>query len=208
MLCTERGAGRVFGSDCPIRRNLELIQQPLIRERLGNLLALCDYNGLHMPIRQILLLLVNAVLGHADVKDGLMTAADVPVVIQAGTVAKASLYDNVFGGNLTETRRVRTPVSDALDRIGVGHETSNRIDNILIFGDTDDALRSYFDWYMTTDRFYGANSAYVAAQRHTLREPTRPASALPGSCGCSSPSDEDCSSRFLIIRPMRCSYGI
>ena len=54
---------------------------------------------------------------------------------------------------------------DALDRIGVGHETSNRIDNILIFGDTDDALRSYFDRYMTTDRFYGANSAYVAAQR-------------------------------------------
>ena len=39
--------------------------QPLVRERLRNLLALCDYSGLHMPIRQILLLLVNAVLGHS-----------------------------------------------------------------------------------------------------------------------------------------------
>jgi hypothetical protein len=110
-------------------------------------------------------LLVNAVLGHADVKDGLLTARDIPVVIRDGTVAKASLYDNIFGGNLTETRRGRTPVFDALDRIGVGHETSNRVDNILIFGDKDDALRTYFDRYMTADRFYGANAAYLAAQR-------------------------------------------
>jgi hypothetical protein len=157
--------GEFFGPDCPIRRNLDLIQQPLVCQRLRNLLALCDYNGLHMPIRQILLLLVNAVLGHSDAKDGLMTASDVPAIIRAGTVAKASLYDNVFGGNLTETRRARTPVFEALDRIGVGHETSNRIDNILIFGDTDDALRTYFDRYMIADSFYGANAAYLAAQR-------------------------------------------
>ena len=159
------GQGEFFGPYCPIRRNLELIQQPLIRQRLRNLLALCDYSGLHMPIRQILLLLVNAVLGHAGVKENLMRAADVPAIIAAGTVAKASLYDNVFGGNLTETRRMRTPVFEALDRIGVGHETSNRVDNILIFGDTDDALRDYFDRYMAADNFYGASAAYLAAQR-------------------------------------------
>ncbi|MFG2078698.1 hypothetical protein [Nonomuraea maritima] len=161
----DAASGEFFGPECPIRRNLELIQQPLVRERLGNLLALCDYNGLHMPIRQILLLLVNAILGHADVKDGLMTATDVPDIIRHGIVAKASLYDNVFGGNLTETRRARTPIFEALDRIGVGHETSNRVDNILIFGDTDDALRAYHDRYMTADRFYGANTTYQAAQK-------------------------------------------
>src|SRR5207248_1977079 len=83
----------------------------------------------------------------------------------AGTVSGASLYDNVFGGNLTDRRRARTPVFEALDRIGVGHETSNRVDNILIFGDTDDGLRAYFERYMTADRFYGANAAYLAAQR-------------------------------------------
>lgn len=159
------GPGQFFGPDCPIRQNLELIQQPLVRQRLSNLLALCDYNGLHMPIRQILLLLVNAVLGHPGVKGGLMTGADVPAVIRAGTVAKASVYDNIFGGNLTETRRARAHVFEALDRIGVGHETSNRVDNILIFGDKDEALRAYFDRYMSADRFYGATAAYLAAQR-------------------------------------------
>jgi hypothetical protein len=157
--------GEFFGPDCPIRRNLELLQRPLVRKRLRSLLALCDSNSLHMPIRQILLLLVNAVLGHARAKDRLMTAADVPTIIRAGTVAEASLYDNIFGGNLTETRRSRTPVFDAFDRIGVGHETSNRIDNILIFGDKDSDLRPYFERYMTDDSFYGANAAYLAAQR-------------------------------------------
>jgi hypothetical protein len=157
--------GEFFGPDCPIRRNLELLQRPLVRKRLGSLLALCDSNNLHMPIRQILLLLVNAVLGHAGAKDRLMTAADVPAIIRAGTVADACFYDNIFGGNLTETRRTRTPVFDALDRIGVGHETSNRIDNILIFGDKDSDLRPYFERYLTEDSFYGANAAYLAAQR-------------------------------------------
>jgi len=159
------GPGEFFGPDCPIRWNFELIQLPLVRERLRNLMALCDYSGVHMPIRQILLLLVNAILGHAGVKDNLMTAADIPAVISAGTASRASLYDNVFGGNLTDRRRARTPVFEALDRIGVGHETSNRIDNILIFGDTDEALHPYFERYMTADRFYGANATYLAAQR-------------------------------------------
>lgn len=159
------GGGEFFGPDCPIRRNLELLQQPLVRKRLRSLLALCDSNSLHMPIRQILLLLVNAVLGHAEAKDRLMTAADVATIIRSGTVAQASLYDNIFGGNLTDTRRTRTPVFDALDRIGVGHETSNRIDNILIFGDKDNDLRPYFERYMADDSFYGANAAYLGAQR-------------------------------------------
>jgi hypothetical protein len=165
--CRELDAkeGEFFGPECPIRHNLELLHQPLVQQRLRDLLALCDHNGLHMPIRQILLLLVNAILGHAGAKDGLMTAADVPGIIRDQTVAKANFYDNIFGGNLSETRRARTPVFDALDRLGVGHETSNRVDNILIFGDTGEALRAYFDRYMTADRFYGATASYQAAQR-------------------------------------------
>lgn len=159
------GPAEFFGPRCPIRHNLELLETPLVRRRLKDLLALCDYNGVHVPIRQILLLLVNAVLGHPDVKDRLMTAADVPIIIRAGTVAKASLYSNIFGGNLGETRRESILVFDALDRLGIGYETSNRVDNILIFGDADDALRGYFERYLAADVFYGADASYRAAQR-------------------------------------------
>lgn len=159
------GPGEFFGPQCPIRHNLELVETPLVQRRLKDLLALCDHNRVHLPIRQILLLLVNAVLGHPDAKDGLMTAADVPSIIRSGTTGKASLYSNVFGGNLGDTRRESILVFDALDRLGIGHETSNRVDNILIFGEADEALQGYFERYMAADTFYGADANYKAAQR-------------------------------------------
>lgn len=160
--------GEFFGPQCPIRHNLELLETPLIRRRLQDLLALCDYNRVHLPIRQLLLLLVNAVLGHPDVKDQLMSATNVPSIIRAGTTAKASLYNNIFGGNLSYTRRESILVFEALDRLGIGFETSNRIDNILIFGDADEALRPYFDRYLAVDTFYGADASYRAAQQEYI----------------------------------------
>jgi hypothetical protein len=162
------GPGEFFGPGCPIRHNLELLDSDLVRRRLRELLALCDYNRLHIPIRQVLLLLSNVLLGHADARDGLLTAEDVPRIIRSGTVAGASLYNNVFGGNLSETRRESRLVFDALGRFGIGQETSNRIDNILIFGNSDEILRPYFDCFLAADRFYGADPSFRAAQREYI----------------------------------------
>ena len=158
----------VFGPKCPIRHNYELLQTALVQTRLRALLDLCDYNGLHVPIRQILLLLTNAVLGHPDVKDHLMIPADVPKIIAAGTVSKASLYNNVFGGNLSEIRRQSITIFDYLERFQIGYETSNRADNILIFGEGDEHLGAYFDQYVAKDLFYGADPRFYAAQREYI----------------------------------------
>lgn len=156
--------GEFFGPRCPIRHNYELLQTPLVRRRLRDLFELCDCNELHIPIRRILLLLSNAVLGHPDVKDHLMQAADVPGILQKGTAAKASLFNNIFGGNLSETRRESLEVFIYLNRFRIGHETSNRIDNILIFGEADEILRPYFDALVGSDTYYGADSSYHVAQ--------------------------------------------
>jgi hypothetical protein len=158
----------LFGQNCPIRRNLDLLNTDLVRGRLRALLELCDYNGLHVPVRQILLLLTNAVLGHDDVKDHLMVAADVPKVIAAGTVWKASLYNNILGGNLPEIRRLDVTIFDYLERFQIGHETSNRVDNILIFGDGDEYLGAYFDQLVAQDPFYGADSRFYAAKQQYI----------------------------------------
>ena len=155
----------VFGPRCPIRHNYELLKTPLVQLRLRALFQLCDCNDLHIPIRRVLLLLVNAVLGHPDAKDRLLKPSDVRDVIQNGTAAKASLYNNLFGGNLSEARRESLEVFEYLNRFGIGRETSNRIDNILIFGDADENLRPYFDELLRSDVFYGANESYYAAQR-------------------------------------------
>lgn len=158
----------VFGPKCPIRHNYEMLQTPLVRSRLRALLELCDYNSLHVPIRQILLLLTNAVLGHPDVKDHLMVPADVPKVIAAGTVSKASLYSNIFGGNLSEIRRQAITIFDYLERFQIGYETSNRVDNILIFGQDDQQLGAYFDEFIAKDKFYGADDRFYAAKREYI----------------------------------------
>ncbi len=163
-----RGENEAFGPKCPIRHNLELLDTDLVRERLRSLLELCDHNGLHIPIRQILLLLTNAVLGHPNVKDHLMVAQDVPKIIAAGTVSKASLYNNIFGGNLPEIRRLAVTVFDNLERFQVGHETSNRTDNILIFGEGDEHLGQYFEHLIARDTFYGADPSFYAAKREYI----------------------------------------
>ncbi len=154
-----------FGDRCPIRHNHELLKSPLLRGRLRSLFELCDCNELHVPIRRILLLFANAILGHADAKDRLMQAADVSTFLQKKTTAKASLFNNLFGGNLSEVRRDSLEVFDYLNRFRVGHETSNRVDNILIFGEADENLKPYFDKLLRADTMYGADDSYYAAQR-------------------------------------------
>lgn len=162
------GQNVVFGPKCPIRHNYELLQTPLVRYRLRCLLELCDHNGLHVPIRQILLLLANSVLGHPDAKDHLMGPADVPKFVSAGLVSKASLYNNIFGGNLSETRRQTITIFDYLERFQIGFETSNRVDNLLIFGDEDDELGLQFDTFIARDEFYGGDERFYAARREYI----------------------------------------
>jgi hypothetical protein len=162
------GENDVFGPRCPIRRNFELLGTSLVRSRLRALLELCDYNGLHVPIRQILLLLSNAILGHPDGSQHLMLPSDVPRIIAAGTASKASLYNNIFGGNLSETRRQSVTIFDYLERFQIGYETSNRVDNLLIFGEDDADLKAYFDLLVRTDRFYGADERFYAAKHEYI----------------------------------------
>lgn len=162
------GENDVFGPKCPIRRNYELLGTPLVKARLRSLLELCDYNGLHVPVRQILLLLTNAVLGHPDVKDCLMQPGDVPKLIAAGTVSKASIYNNIFGANLSDIRRQSITIFDFLERFQIGYETSNRVDNLLIFGQDDDHLGDHFTALIKQDAFYGADDRFYAAKHEYI----------------------------------------
>lgn len=133
-----------FSPDCPIRINFETLKQPLFQARLRALFELLDHSGLHTPVRRVLLFLANVILGHPAVKDRLMQPADIRGLQGAGTLHRSDIYDNVFGENLTPARRESLEIIEFLTRFGIGHETTNRIDNILIFGSDDDLLRSHF----------------------------------------------------------------
>jgi len=157
-----------FGPRCPIRRNYELLKTDLVQKRIRVLLELCDHNGFHLPIRQILLLLTNTILGHPDAKDRVMRAIDIPKIIEKRQEANGCLYSNVFGGNLSPRRRSSITVFNYFGRFQIGYETSNRIDNILIFGGEDEVLSKSYDLLIANDKFYGEDDAYLAAKKHYI----------------------------------------
>ena len=155
-----------FGSKCPIRRNYEILKTPLVFARLRALIELCDHNGFHLPLRQLLLIITNGVSGHADCNDHLLKSSDVPKVLANRTDSKANLYNNLFGGNLSETRREGIVAFDYFDRFQLGFETSNRIDNILIFGEGDAVLGEHFKVLIENDPFYSDGRYFAARDRY------------------------------------------
>ncbi len=148
-----KGMGTFFGPECPIRRNYELLKTPLVQKRIRQLLELCYFNDFHVPIRQILLMLVNAILGHPDVPGKLMRPSHVGQIIDNGTRSKASLYDNIVGYNLLESRRNTILIFRFLSHFRIGLETSNRIDGRLIYGQksTQELI------HLAEDPVYGAD---------------------------------------------------
>lgn len=141
----EAEAGGFFGPECPIRRNYEALSRPEFRSRLGQLFTLLDMSELHTPIRRILLLLANTILGHPGVKERLMAPGDVRPTLRDRTAHLSDIHQNVFGANLTRARRDALEIMEFLGRFGIGEETTNRIDNILLFGPDDDALAQYYE---------------------------------------------------------------
>jgi broad-specificity NMP kinase len=100
---------------CPIFENRRrLIDQgdaaQQMRLRMTDLIELARLNGSHLPIRDLLALCANILLGHPDAKDGLMRCDDVGKMTALGTVFKASLYDNIVAANLMNRRVTERPI--------------------------------------------------------------------------------------------------
>lgn len=121
---------------CPIWQNKQRLEgtdaERTTRERLTDLLELCELNQMHLPVRQLLLLVANALLGHPDAKDRLLNCRQVPDVIAAETTSLASLYRNFFGENLSERRRESTEVFKVLRGFGQRTTESKSIRHRLV----------------------------------------------------------------------------
>src|SRR5579859_4770766 len=149
---------------CPIWENLQRLGDSLFRERLFQLLTLSDQDGYHLPIRQLLILASNLLLGNSDARNGLLQCRDIPGIIERNAGSQASIYRNVFGGNLSPDRRANTEVFSVFGRFGIGDETSNQIDNLLVFGADDPKLTSTFDRIIRQDPLYGGSSRFLTLQ--------------------------------------------
>lgn len=160
------------GASCPIMENRKRLQDPddgiVFRRRLSALVELSEQNGVHFPIRQSLALVTNILLGHPDAADGLMSCAQVPELVARERLHLASIYRNVFGENLSSRRAEKTELFRKLNSFGIGSETSNKVDDLLVYGADDPDLRPTFETLVLSDEVYGGTAAYIRAQRDYL----------------------------------------
>lgn len=163
------------GKVCPIdenrRRLLGEADNGQLARRLGDLVQIARLNGLHLPVRDLLALCSNMVLGYSDAKvakENLMTCADVAKIQEGGHFGKASIYVNAFGANLPKRRTSDRPVFKAIASFGVGEETTNAADGLLVYGKDDSRLQADFDRLVASDPVYGATAYFCAAQRDYL----------------------------------------
>ncbi|WP_371437564.1 hypothetical protein [Polaromonas sp.] len=152
---------------CPIYENRNRLlgsdDHGRFAARIGDVVEVARLNGWHLPVRDMLALASNMVLGHPNAKEGLMTCSDVPKIQEANLVEHASLYDNAFGANLPLRRAMSRPVFRALAAFGIGSETTNAADGLMVYGADDPKLTGTFDRLMRSDPVYGATPGYLAA---------------------------------------------
>lgn len=164
-------------SKCPIRINRELLrggaENSIFRQRLSELLKLSGANRTHLPIRDLLLLGVNILLGDRK-SQGLLTCKSAKNRVRQDQYRYTNPYSNVFGSNLPERQRQQYQAFSALEAFGVGKETDNKIDNLLIYGPYNDS-----DIYMKLvggDPYYGGSAYnqylrdYLEGERENTRE--------------------------------------
>lgn len=162
------------GKVCPIdenrRRLLGEKDDRQISRRLGDLIEIARLDGQHLPVRDLLALCSNLILGHSDAKlakENLMTCGDVAKIQESG-VDKASIYTNAFGANLPRRRAADRPIFNAMSSFGVGDETTNTVDGLLVYGKDDSRLSEDFNRLIESDSVYGMTPKFRAAQNAYL----------------------------------------
>lgn len=156
---TDEASDPAFSPASPLAKNFQLLHEPRVRERLHALGELCDSNGFHVSIREILLLLVNGLLGYKG-GDGVARPDVLREMVRDGRQHDACIYDNLLGANLNEARRERFAVFRFLTGFRIGLETSNALDTLLVFGQNDTDLRPHHQRLLAGDTQYGINPGF------------------------------------------------
>lgn len=144
----------IFGEVSPIRTNFEMLGSPAVRHRLITLARIADATGHHLPLRSILILLSNALLGHPDAPDKVLRPdASAKKILGQDASHKAAIHLNLFGFNLGKAQRRQRDVYRFLSMLHAGEETTNDLDELIIFGNRDEDLQKEHAELIANDPF-------------------------------------------------------
>ncbi|HEV2567866.1 hypothetical protein [Sphingomonas sp.] len=143
---------------CPIRLNRELLldgERPSpFRSRLRQALRLAASNDQHVPVRQLLTLVVNIILG--DSKEPNRPLLDCSTAKRRASRREYTFtnpYNNAAGLNLRDDRRRANRVFSVFEVLGTGLETNNLIDSMLVQREPEDL----HDLLFASEPLYGAD---------------------------------------------------
>lgn len=157
---------------CPVFENRKRLLNPLVQKRLQELVELCEFNNEHLTMRHLLMLVANALVGNSQIKGpvpAISSCEQIITVLEQDPICGA-YFQNIFGENLPRGRKV-SPFS-TLSALGVGKETSNRIDNILVYGDLDDSKLDDYKRLVSSDQYYGETETFrLLRERYREDEP-------------------------------------
>ncbi len=135
--CTGCPALASVENRCPIRCNLDILRKTdgaSMRARLKDMIRMAAADRQHLSIRQLLLLVVNIVLGDRKPGAALLTCRRARRRASNDDYAETNPYANAFGANLGERERKQYGAFAVLSEFGVGFETNNFFDHSLLWG--------------------------------------------------------------------------
>jgi hypothetical protein len=167
---TEESDKPLFSEPSSLSRNYRALNTSEVRAKLIMLARIADVTGHHLPTRGVLCLLSNALLGHPDARDRVIRlGTEANTIGKSGTAHKAALHRTLFGENLTVSNRRKREVYRFLSMLHVGDETTNDLDELLIFGTRDGELKAAHDELVLPDPFSQRNPDFDALLKRYIR---------------------------------------
>ncbi|MBL8517291.1 MAG: hypothetical protein JNM76_10030 [Betaproteobacteria bacterium] len=151
---SEESESPLFSASSSLSRNYARLNTAEVRSKLVTLARIADVTGHHLPTRGVLCLLTNALLGHPDAKDRVLKpGAEANAIVRAGSAHRAALHRTLFGENLPPNARRKREIYGFLSMLHIGDETTNDLDELLIFGARDQTLAASYRELVAPDPF-------------------------------------------------------
>jgi len=149
---------------CPIHSNIHLLKQKHIQKQLLTTIRSCDLNYNHITLRKLFMLIANMILGYKGEKK-IFNSCELAIEHYKipNKKSDASFYNNIFADNLSKSKRAQSPFKE-LRELKIGYETTNNIDNFILFGDikfSEQHTKELSDPFFDFNAFNGAKENYL-----------------------------------------------
>jgi hypothetical protein len=159
----------LFAPSSSLYRNYQLLRSPAVRGRLVTLAQIADAAGYHMSIRGVLCLLSNALLGNPAARDGVLRPTPGIGKLLEQEPHRAALHRTFFGDHLSPVARNKREVYRLLTMLQIGAETTNDLDELLIFGPFDPRLQETYEKVVAPDPYAQRNPELAPLAREYVR---------------------------------------